>query len=88
MNPVRFSSSNLELQPNGTYKLKKAVAPEKKSKYGNRKVTIDGLKFDSEKEGRRYQDLKLPLTAGQLALSLVTPSRLIFLKKENPAIVK
>lgn len=29
------------------------------SKYRNRKVVIDGIKFDSKKEGRRYCDLKL-----------------------------
>jgi len=28
------------------------------SKYRNKKVEIDGLKFDSQKEGRRYLELK------------------------------
>jgi len=32
---------------------------EKKSKYGNSKVVIDGLKFDSGKEANRYNELKL-----------------------------
>lgn len=32
---------------------------KKKSKYGNKKVVIDGIKFDSQKEGNRYKELKL-----------------------------
>jgi hypothetical protein len=32
---------------------------KKKSKYGNKKVVIDGIKFDSQKEGNRYLELKL-----------------------------
>jgi hypothetical protein len=35
-----------------------------KSKYGNRKVTIDGYTFDSVKEGNRYMDLKYMLLTG------------------------
>jgi hypothetical protein len=31
---------------------------KKKSKYGNKKVVIDGIKFDSQKEGKRYLELK------------------------------
>jgi len=34
------------------------------NKYRNKKVTIDGLKFDSQKESRRYQELKLLERAG------------------------
>lgn len=29
------------------------------SKYGNKKVLVDGIWFDSKKEANRYQDLKL-----------------------------
>lgn len=36
------------------------------SKYGNRKVEIDGIKFDSAKEGRRYTELRLLERAGQI----------------------
>lgn len=35
-------------------------------KYGNRKVIIDGLKFDSRKEANRYCELKLLERAGQI----------------------
>lgn len=39
----------------------------KKNKYGNCKVTIDGIDFDSEKEGQHYQDLLLLLKAGEIS---------------------
>ena len=32
---------------------------QKNSKYGNKKVVIDGIEFDSKKEGRYFQQLKL-----------------------------
>ena len=35
-----------------------------KLKYKNRKVMIDGIKFDSKKEANRYQELKLMQRAG------------------------
>lgn len=34
------------------------------SKYGNKKVLIDGIKFDSIAEGNRYKELKLLQRAG------------------------
>lgn len=36
-------------------------------KYGNRKVVIDGIEFDSKKEARRYYELKLLQRAGQIS---------------------
>ena len=38
-----------------------------KLKYRNVKVVVDGLKFDSKKEGRRWQDLKLLEKAGEIS---------------------
>ena len=38
----------------------------KKTKYGNKKVLIDGFTFDSIKEGRRYGTLKLLKKAGKI----------------------
>jgi len=35
-------------------------------KYGNKKVVIDGIKFDSAKEGRRWQDLKMLYKVGKI----------------------
>lgn len=50
----------------------------KKSKYKNKKVTYDGEKFDSIKEARRYQELKLLLRAGAISgLRLQVPYELI-----------
>lgn len=36
-------------------------------KYHNRKVTIDGITFDSKKEANRYQELKLLQKAGEIS---------------------
>lgn len=38
-----------------------------KSIYINKKVVIDGIKFDSNKEGRRYQELMLLQRAGKIS---------------------
>lgn len=39
---------------------------KRRSKYGNRKVERDGLKFDSAKEAARWRDLRLLERAGQI----------------------
>lgn len=45
------------------------ISPVKgKSKYGNNKKIVDGIKFDSEKEARRYTELKILLKAGEIGL--------------------
>lgn len=36
------------------------------AKYGNRKTEVDGIKFDSEKEARRYAELLLMQKAGEI----------------------
>lgn len=33
-------------------------------KYNNRKIVVDGIKFDSKKEAKRYQELKVLERAG------------------------
>lgn len=38
----------------------------RKNKYGNEKVELDGHKFDSKKEARRYAELKLLEKAGEI----------------------
>lgn len=40
----------------------------KKSKFGNKKKEVDGLIFDSQKEAKRYSELKLLLKAGEIGL--------------------
>lgn len=37
-----------------------------KNKYGNRKITINGIEFDSRKEARRYNELLLMEKAGAI----------------------
>src|SRR5687768_16168047 len=50
---------------------------KKKSKYGNNNKEVDGIRFDSEKEARRYGELKLLLKAGVIAfLKLQVPFEL------------
>ena len=39
----------------------------KMSKYGAKKVTIDGQTFDSKKEARRFQELKMLEKAGEIS---------------------
>ena len=47
-------------RPTGQKKAASAapVAPPVRAKYGNKKVEIDGKKFDSKAEGARYVELK------------------------------
>lgn len=46
-------------------------------KYGNKKPTVDGIKFDSQAEANRYAQLKLLLTAGEITeLQLQVPYEL------------
>jgi len=55
----------------------------KASKYKNIKTEVDGIKFDSRKEARRYSELKLLLRAGeifdlerQIRFQLIEPMRI------------
>lgn len=50
--------------------LTKRPAP---SKYGNRRVKVDGYTFDSAAEHRRYCDLKLLAEAGEISELIVHP---------------
>lgn len=61
------------------------------NKFGNTKVTIDNIRFDSRKEGRRYTDLKLAQRAGVIRDLKVQP-RFKFIVKpwrdgQTPALV-
>lgn len=38
----------------------------KRNKYGNRRVEVDGIKFDSQHEANVYQELMLRVRAGEL----------------------
>lgn len=39
---------------------------KKRQKYGNQRVEIDGMKFDSKHEAQVYQELRLRVLAGEL----------------------
>lgn len=39
----------------------------RRSKYGNRKTVVNGIEFDSQKEARRYQELRLLEQAGRIS---------------------
>lgn len=39
---------------------------QKRSKYGNRKVVMDGIKFDSEREAARFGELKVLRAMGKI----------------------
>lgn len=45
-----------------------------RSKYGNKKVVIDGIKFDSIREGNYYQQLKILERAGEISNLTLQPS--------------
>lgn len=51
-----------ELLPPGHPSLAQVGAP-KRSKYGAKRQTVDGIGFDSKREASRYADLKLLLKA-------------------------
>ena len=46
--------------------LTEGMSAEGMNKYGNRRVTIDGIVFDSVKEGQRWCELKLLQRAGEI----------------------
>ena len=47
-------------------KIKDAVQKAKRSKYGNVKTEVNGIKFDSKKEARRYEELVALQNAGAI----------------------
>ncbi len=56
----------------------KGPASARRPKYGNRKVEVDGMTFDSAKEGRRYADLKLMERGGEISdLKMQVPFRML-----------
>jgi photosystem II stability/assembly factor-like uncharacterized protein len=46
-------------------------AKKKRPKYNNKTVVIDGYKFHSAKEGKRYSELKLLQAAGEIKYFLM-----------------
>ena len=52
----------------------------KKHKYNAKKIVIDGIEFDSKKEGKRYQELKMLEKAGKIKDLKLQP---VFLLQEG-----
>lgn len=46
---------------------------ERRAKYGNRRVSLDGYEFDSRAESRRYEELRLLQKAGEIGHLVVHP---------------
>lgn len=55
-----------------------------RAKYGNRKVVVDGITFDSEREAHRYTELKILEKAGKITgLQLQREFELIPAQREH-----
>lgn len=48
-----------------------------RNKYGNKKVIVDGIKFDSIRESARYRELKLLERAGEIKNLVLQPHFLL-----------
>jgi len=57
----------------------------KKNKFGARKKEVDGVTFDSTKEAKRYQALKLMEQAGQIRDLRTQVEYLLIPKQKKPA---
>ena len=61
----------------------------KRNKYSNQKVTIDGETYDSKKEARRHQELKLLEMAGEIyGLKRQVPYELVPVQREPDTVGK
>lgn len=59
------------------------------SKYGNKKVEVDGILFDSKKEAKRYGELKLLERAGVITnLRRQVPFTLVPSQKRNGKVIE
>ena len=56
---AKFTSDKGKLMP-------ECESPSKRSKYGAKKVTVNGIQFDSKREARRYLELSALEMAGQI----------------------
>jgi hypothetical protein len=52
-------------------------------KYHNRKAMVDGIRFDSQREAKRYQELRLLERAGKITNLKVHPEYQIFVKGDR-----
>ncbi len=61
------------------------MAYRRYNKYGNKKVIVDGIKFDSEAESLRYKELKIMEHQGLIAQLVLQPEFELLPKFKNCA---
>lgn len=68
MSTVRWTEEKLKnyQQRKGGKRQEASPPPKKRSKYNAKKVVVDGIKFDSKKEAKYYEQLKLRKAAGEV----------------------
>lgn len=54
-----------------------------RQKYNNKKIKLDGITFDSLREGRRYEELKMMEKAGEIEDLVCHPRFLIVLNNKK-----
>jgi hypothetical protein len=55
----------------------------RRNKFGNKRVTIDGIPFHSIKESNRYKELKFLQSAGKISELMLQVPFVLFPKNEN-----
>ncbi|MDY4009930.1 MAG: phosphoadenosine phosphosulfate reductase family protein [Candidatus Limiplasma sp.] len=66
MTEEEFAALQARNRRRSTFSIEQKEIPTKRSKYGNRRVEVDGIKFDSQHEATIYQELMLRVQAGEL----------------------
>ena len=66
MTEEEFAAFQARNRRRSTFSTEQKETPAKRSKYGNRRVEVDGIKFDSQHEATIYQELMLRVRAGEL----------------------
>lgn len=56
-----------------THAIAPGIEPVRANKYHARKCTVDGIRFDSTREAKRYQELRLLVQAGAIRGLTVQP---------------
>ena len=66
MTEEEFAALQARNRRRSTFPVERKETPTKRSKYGNRRVEVDGIKFDSQHEATIYQELMLRVRASEL----------------------
>lgn len=71
--PLRYPGTTVDGRMSAE-EYRATAKPKKPNKYGNRKVTYDGIKFDSLREAARYRELMLLHRTGEIADVTLQPT--------------